>query len=365
MVDGSDVEEVVFGCANQAGEDNRNVARMAVLLAGLPVQVPAQTVNRLCGSGMQAVVTASREIQVGAVDVAVAGGVESMSRAPWVLAKPIDGLPRGSQELQDTALGWRFVNPRMRDLNGAIALGKTAENVARAYGISRRDQDVFALRSHRLAVAAQDGGRFADELIPIDISGSGGEVTRVVADEGPRRDSTLEALARLRPAFASNGTVTAGNSSPLNDGAAALLLMSAEEAHRRALRPLARFIDAASAGVDPNLMGMGPVEAVQRVLRRPRVPPLGEFGLVELNEAFASQVLACQQELGLEPRVVNVNGGATSLGHPLGCSGARIVTTLLHEMRRRRTQYGLATMCIGVGQGIASAWELVDDGGDP
>jgi 3-oxoadipyl-CoA thiolase len=357
-VEAADVDDVILGCANQAGEDNRNVARMALLLAGFPVEVPGQTVNRLCGSGMQAAVAAAREIQSGGASVMVAGGVESMTRAPWVMAKPDGGFPRGPQTVYDTALGWRLVNPRMAEMYGTLQMGETAERVARKYEVSREEQDEFALRSHQRAVAAQRDGRFDGQLTPVTIPQRKGEAVVVGADEGPRADSTLDALGRLRPAFATDGTVTAGNASPLNDGAAALVLMSAEEATRRGLQPLARFVAAAPAGVHPDYMGIGPVPATMKALDRAGLS-VGDVELVELNEAFAAQSIACVRLLGLDGEIVNVNGGAIALGHPLGCSGARLVTTLVHEMSRRGARYGLATMCIGVGQGIASIWEKV------
>ncbi|HKF78403.1 MAG TPA: thiolase family protein [Candidatus Dormibacteraeota bacterium] len=354
----ADVEDVVFGCANQAGEDNRNVARMGLLLAGFPVEVPGQTVNRLCGSGMQATVTAAREIQAGGARVMVAGGVESMTRAPWVMAKPDGGYPRGPQTAHDTALGWRLVNPRMAEAYGTLQMGETAERVAARYEVVREVQDEFALRSHERAVAAQDAGRFDAEIVPVTVSQRRGDPLVLTADEGPRRDSTLESLARLRPAFEKDGTVTAGNASPLNDGAAALVLMSGREADERGLRPLARFVAAAAAGVHPDYMGVGPVPATYRALAAAGID-VDAVGLVELNEAFAAQAVACMRLLGLDEEKVNVNGGAIALGHPLGCSGARLVSTLVHEMNRRQVEYGLATMCIGVGQGICSIWQLV------
>ncbi len=357
-VEPGEVQDVVFGCANQAGEDNRNVARMGLLLAGFPVEVPGQTVNRLCGSGMQAAITAAREIQVGAAEVIVAGGVESMTRAPWVVAKPDGAFPRGPQTLHDTALGWRLVNPRMAELYGTLQMGETAECVAERYGVDRRSQDEFALRSHRRAVAAQREGRFEAEIVPVTVPQRRGEPLVLTADEGPRPDSSLEALARLRPAFREGGTVTAGNASPLNDGAAAMVLMSAEQARARGLRPLARFVAAAAAGVHPSYMGIGPVPATRRALAAAGLE-VRHLGLVELNEAFAAQAVACVRELGLDEETVNVNGGAIALGHPLGCSGARLVGTLVTEMRRRQVEFGLATMCIGVGQGISSIWQLV------
>jgi 3-oxoadipyl-CoA thiolase len=353
-----EIDDVVFGCANQAGEDNRNVARMALLLAGLPVEVPGQTVNRLCGSGMQATMTAAREIQTGAADVMIAGGVESMTRAPWVMAKPDGAFPRGPQTIHDTSLGWRLVNPRMAELYGTLQMGETAERVAARYEIDREAQDEFALRSHQRAVAAQRSGRFDAEIVPVTVPRHRGEPQVVTADEGPRPDSSLESLGRLRPAFQKEGTVTAGNASSLNDGAAALVLMSADQARDRGLRPLARFVAGAAAGVHPDYMGIGPVPATLRALERAGLKA-EDLGVVELNEAFAAQSVACVRVLGLDEEDVNVNGGAIALGHPLGCSGARLVGTLVHEMRLRGAELGLATMCIGVGQGIASIWQLM------
>jgi 3-oxoadipyl-CoA thiolase len=353
-----DIDDVVLGCANQAGEDNRNVARMALLLAGLPVEVPGQTVNRLCGSGMQATVTAAREIQTGGSSVMVAGGVESMTRAPWVMPKPDGAFARGPQTAYDTALGWRLVNPRMAKLYGTLQMGETAERVAAKYEVDRAAQDEFALRSHQRAVAAQEAGRFEPEIVPVSVPQRRGDPVVVAADEGPRPDSSLEALGRLRAAFQEDGTVTAGNASPLNDGATALVLMSADEARERGLKPLARFVAAAAAGVHPDYMGIGPVPASLKALAAAGLAP-GDMGVVELNEAFAAQSVACVRLLGLDEERVNVNGGAIALGHPLGSSGARLVGTLVREMGRRQAEYGLATMCIGVGQGIASVWQLV------
>jgi 3-oxoadipyl-CoA thiolase len=355
-VDPADVADVILGCANQAGEDNRNVARMASLLAGFPVEVPGQTVNRLCGSGMQATIAAAREIQSGAAEVMVAGGVESMTRAPWVMAKPDSAYARGAQTAYDTALGWRLVNPRMAKMYGTLQMGETAERVAQKYEIGRTEQDEFAARSHRRAIMAQDSGRFEAELVRVNVPQRKGDPVEVGADEGPRKDSTVEVLAGLRPAFEEDGTVTAGNASPLNDGAAALVLMSGREARRRGLEPLARFVAAAAAGVHPSYMGIGPVPATLKALDLAGLK-VDDIELVELNEAFAAQSVACVRLLGLDEETVNVNGGAIALGHPLGCSGARLVTTLLHEMGRRGSRFGLATMCIGVGQGIASVWE--------
>ena len=355
-VEPAEIDDVILGCANQAGEDNRNVARMALLLAGFPVEIPGQTVNRLCGSGMQATIAAAREIQTGGADVIVAGGVESMTRAPWVMAKPEAGHPRGPQTMYDTALGWRLVNPKMAETYGTLQMGETAERVARRYEISREEQDAFALRSHQRAVAAQRSGRLREEIVAVEVPSRKGEPLVLAEDEGPRQDSTLEALAKLRPAFAADGSVTAGNSSPLNDGAAALVLMSAQEARRRGLEPLARFVGAAAAGVHPDYMGIGPVPSTMKALEKTRLVTK-DIDVVELNEAFASQSLACIRLLGLDEERVNVNGGAIALGHPLGCSGARLVSTLVREMKQRDSRYGLATMCIGVGQGIASIWE--------
>jgi len=363
------VDEVYMGCANQAGEDNRNVARMALLLAGFPVEVAGLTVNRLCASGLAAVNQAARTIQVGDSEVLVAGGVESMSRAPYSLPKAEQGFSFGNLTAWDTALGWRYPNPRMQELYGTEAMGETAENIYQECGISREEQDAFAVESHRRAIAAIDSGRMAEEIIPVSVPQRKGDPSVVTTDERPRRDTTVESLARLKPAFRKDGTVTAGNSSGLNDGAAALLLMSGERARELGLRPLARIIASASAGVPPRTMGMGPVPAVQKALRRAssRVGQVSiqDIGLVELNEAFAVQALAVMRELGLSHEITNVNGGAIALGHPLGCSGARILTTLLHEMRRRapyapRPYYGLATLCVGVGQGEATIVEWAE-----
>lgn len=358
------VDEVYLGCANQAGEDNRNIARMAVLLAGLPVEVPAVTLNRLCASGLAAVNTAARAIRAGEGDIFIAGGVESMSRAPYSLPKAAQAFPFGNLTAYDTALGWRYPNPRMEELYGTEAMGETAENIADMTGISRAQQDAFAVESHRRAIAAIDAGIFAEEIIPVPIPQKKGEPLLVTTDERPRRDTSLESLARLRPAFRKDGSVTAGNSSGLNDGAAAVLVMSAERAAELGLKPLARVVSAASAGVPPRIMGMGPVPATRKALERAGLQ-VADLGLVELNEAFAVQSLAVMGELGLAPEITNVNGGAIALGHPLGCSGARILTTLLHEMKRRaphakRPFYGLATLCVGVGQGEATIIEWLD-----
>ena len=353
-----EASDVILGCANQAGEDNRNVARMALLLAGFPVEVPGQTVNRLCGSGMQATIAAAREIQAGAADIVISGGVESMTRAPWVMPKPDGGYPRGPQTAYDSALGWRLVNPKMAEMYGTLQMGETAERVSQKYEVSRDDQDAFALRSHQRAVAAQKSGRLAEEIVPVVVPQRKGDAVTVTADEGPRSDTSLEALSRLRPAFSEKGSVTAGNSSPLNDGATAIVLMSASKARERGLEPLARLVSAAAAGVHPDYMGIGPVPSSLKALEQAGLRP-SDIGVVELNEAFASQSLACLRLLGLEEDRVNVNGGAIALGHPLGSSGARLVSTLVREMAHREVEYGLATMCIGVGQGIASIWQRV------
>jgi 3-oxoadipyl-CoA thiolase len=355
------VEEVYFGCANQAGEDNRNVARMALLLAGLPVSTAGVTVNRLCASGLAALNFAARAIRAGEGEVFIAGGVESMSRAPYSLPKAETGFPFGNLTAYDTALGWRYPNPRMKELYGTEQMGETAENIAQMKPhISRQAQDEFALRSHQLAVAAIDSGRFAREIAPLSLPQRKGEPKVVDTDERPRRDTTLESLARLKPAFREGGTVTAGNSSGLNDGAAALLVMSEEKAASLGLQPIARVLASAAAGVAPRTMGLGPVPAVQKVLQRADLS-LKEVGLVELNEAFAIQSLAVIEELGLDPQIVNPNGGAIAIGHPLGCSGARLATTLLHEMQQRgNVRFGLATLCVGVGQGEATLFEFID-----
>ena len=351
QLDPSTIEDVYFGDANQAGEDNRNVARMAVLLAGLPVEIPAATMNRLCGSGMQAVVAATREIETGNGACFLAGGVESMSRAPYILEKPQREFARGAQTLHDSTLGWRMVNAKFKQ-DWTISLGQTAELVARRYAISREEQDRWALESHQKAVAAQQACHFRDELVAVALPGGG----TVEADEGPRPDTSLEKLAALKPAFDKDGTVTAGNSSPLNDGAACLVMMSASQAQKINARPLARIVAAASAGVDPSVMGLGPIPASRKALARAGLRP-GDMDCIEVNEAFASQVIACVRDLDLDPQRVNPNGGAIALGHPLGASGVRIIATLVHELARRKARYGLATMCIGVGQGIATVVE--------
>ena len=358
-LDPAAVEDVILGCANQAGEDNRNVARMALLLAGYPVEVAGLTVNRLCGSGMQAINSAAHAIAVGDGDVFVAGGVESMSRAPYVMLKPETALERGTHELVDSTLGWRFVNPRLDARYPAISLGETAECVADDWSISRERQDAFALASQKRAAAAIAAGRFDGQLVPVTIPQRKGDPLVVDRDEHPRADTTAEALARLRPAFREGGSVTAGNASGINDGAAALLVADATRAGDLGLRPMARIIATAVAGVDPRVMGIGPVPAVRKVLARAGLA-VADLDLVELNEAFASQSVACIDELGLDPARVNVNGGAIALGHPLGASGARLVTMLVHELVRTGGRYGLAAMCIGVGQGIATVVERID-----
>ncbi len=341
------IEDVWLGCANQAGEDNRNVARMAVLLAGLPESIAGVTVNRLCASGLSAIVGAAHAVIAGDGDLFVAGGVESMSRAPLVTAKPNAAFPRGDRVLYDTTLGWRFPNPRLEELFPLETMGETGENVAEQYGVSREDQDAFALRSQQRWAAAAEAGRFDDELVAV------GELAR---DEHPRPDTSAEKLASLKPAFRQDGSVTAGNSSGLNDGAAALVIASEEKAHELGIEPLGAFVGSAVAGVDPRVMGIGPVPAVRKLLERTGVT-VDQLDLVELNEAFASQSLAVARELGLDVEKLNVNGGAIAIGHPLGMSGARLAVTLLHELRRRGGRYGVATMCVGVGQGQAALFE--------
>jgi len=350
------VEDVYFGAANQSGEDNRNVARMAVLLADLPLSVPGATVNRLCGSSLQAINSAAQAIAFGEGDVMIAGGVESMTRAPYVLPKSDAPFGRG-QRIFDTVLGWRMINPKMPPEH-TVSLGETAENVAREYGITREEQDRFAFESQMKCKDATQRGAFADELVAVPLEGSS-PPTSVTSDEHPRPETTLERLAKLKPAFKSDGTVTAGNSSGINDGAAALLLCEAQTARRLGLRPMARIVAAAAVGVAPDVMGLGPIPATRKALARAQLT-VEQLDLIEVNEAFASQAVACMRELGLDPRKTNVNGGAIALGHPLGASGARIATTLLHEMARRKARFGLATMCIGVGQGIATVFERVE-----
>ena len=350
-IDGSSVEDVFFGCTNGAGEDNRNVARMGALLAGLPVEVPGVTVNRLCASGLEAIAQGARSIKTGDGDIVLAGGVESMTRSPFVMLKPDRAFPRGERELVDTTIGWRFINPEMN--YSTESMGETAENVAARYGVSREDQDAFALESHRRAIAAHEAGKFDEEIVTVDAPQPKGPPVTVHSDEGPRPDTTLEKLAKLRPAFREGGTVTAGNSSQINDGAACLVLASDEGLKQLGdPEPLARVVSVGPAGVDPAYMGVGPVPAMRKALARAGIS-VEDLDLVELNEAFAAQVLASMRELDIPHEKLNVNGGAIALGHPLGCSGARLVTTLTWEMRRRGAKLGAATMCIGVGQGLA------------
>ncbi|HEX3609356.1 MAG TPA: thiolase family protein [Solirubrobacterales bacterium] len=357
-VDPERIADVYFGAANQSGEDNRDVARMAALLAGLPTSVPGATVNRLCASGLEAINCAARAVKLGEGDFYLAGGVESMSRAPWVVGKPERPLPRGPQTMHDTTLGWRFVNPRMAELGlSTESMGETGENVAERYGIGRSDQDAWGLRSHQRAVAAAEAGIFAEEIVPIEAPRSR-ETVLVEADEGPRADASLEKMAKLRPAFREGGTVTAGNASTLNDGAACTLIASEAGVEALGAEPLARVVAFGLAGVDPAYMGIGPAVAIPRALEAAGLT-LDQIDLIELNEAFASQVLACARELGIDEQKLNVNGGAIALGHPLGCSGARLTTTLVRELRRRGGKYGIATMCVGVGQGLATVLETV------
>jgi 3-oxoadipyl-CoA thiolase len=354
-----EVDDVIFGCTNAAGEDNRNVARMALLLAGLPVEVPGVTVNRLCASGLEAVAQAARAIRCGDASLVLAGGVESMSRSPFVMLKPERSLPRGDMQLVDTTIGWRFVNPRMEELGYSTeSMGATAENVAARYGVSREDQDDFALHSHQRAIDATESGRFDDEVVTVDAPQPKGPPVTVHSDEGPRADTDLERLARLRPVFRAGGTVTAGNSSQINDGAACVTVCDSSRADALGLDPLARVVSTGAAGVDPAFMGVGPVPATRKALDVAGLT-IDDIDLVELNEAFAAQVLASARELGIAHEKLNVNGGAIALGHPLGSSGARLVTTLVHELRRRGGRYGVATMCIGVGQGMAMVVEAL------
>ncbi len=372
-VDAALLEDVYAGCGNQAGEDNRDVARMAALLAGFPVEVSGITVNRNCSSGLEAVNLAAKSILVGEGDLYIGAGVESMSRAPWSMPKPERPQPVGHPQIWDTTVGWRYNNPKMEALYPIVSLGQTAENIAEEMGISREDQDAFALESHRRAVAALNAGRFEDEIVPIEVPQRKGPALVVDTDEHPRYkvvdgeyvlDTSMAQLARLRPAFRQGGTVTAGNASGINDGAAALLLASAEKARALGLKPMARWVGSAVAGVDPGVMGYGPVPATQKLLKRLGLS-LDDIGLIELNEAFAAQSLGVMRRLGLDPAITNVNGGAIALGHPTGCSGARILTTLLHEMKRRapdekRPYYGLATLCVGVGMGVSTVVEWLD-----
>jgi len=355
-MDPASIDDVILGAANQAGEDNRNVGRMAALLAGLPIEVAGQTVNRLCGSGLQAVITAAHAVAFGDGDVFIAGGVESMTRAPFVMAKPSAAFPRGQQTIEDTTLGWRFTNPRLADAYYPYSMGETAENVVEQHGVTREDQDAFAVTSQQRWAGALEAGRFDDEIVPIDTPSGPFET-----DEHPRPDATLESLAKLKPAFKRSalGSVTAGNSSGINDGAAAVLVMSEARARELGMQPMARLVASAVAGVDPATMGLGPIPASQRALDRAGLS-VDDLDLIELNEAFAAQAIPVMRELGLDPAKTNVNGGAIAIGHPLGASGARLTATLLHEMRRRGARYGLATMCIGVGQGIAAVFESTE-----
>jgi 3-oxoadipyl-CoA thiolase len=355
-VDPATIDDVFWGAANQAGEDCRNVGRMATLLAGLPTSVPGTTLNRLCGSGLQALNSAFHAIKADCADIVIAGGAESMTRAPFVILKSEKAYDR-APEIHDSTLGNRMVNPRLAAVYPPISLGETAENVAERFGVTREDQDRFAYESQMRCKAAMENGRFVDELVPVHVE-VGKKSFDLTIDEPPRPETTPETLAKLRPAFKTNGTVTAGNSSPLNDGAAALLLCSVETAEKNGWQPLARVVTSATFGVDPSVMGIGPIGATRKALERAKLT-VNDLDLVELNEAFAAQAVACMRELGLDPAIVNVNGGAIALGHPLGCSGARITTTLLHELRRRGGRYALATMCIGMGQGIATIFERV------
>ena len=360
QIDPALIEEVFMGCANQAGEDNRNVARMAALLAGLSVEAGGVTVNRLCASGLNAINMASRAIKAGEGDVYIAGGVESMSRAPYSLPKAEAGFSFGNLTAYDTALGWRYPNPKMKAMHGTDSMGETAENIAvERPHITREKQDAFAMRSHQRAIAAIDSGRFKQEIVPVTIPQKKGDPKVIDTDERPRRDTTMESLGKLKAAFRDGGTVTAGNSSGLNDGAAALLLMSAEKAKSLNLKPLARIFTSASAGVPPRVMGYGPIPATRKALDRAGLK-IKDIGLIEINEAFAVQSLAVVEDLELDPEIVNVNGGAIAIGHPLGCSGARLVTTLVHEMKNRgNVKYGVATLCVGVGQGEATVVEYL------
>jgi 3-oxoadipyl-CoA thiolase len=355
-IDGALVEDVILGCANQAGEDNRNVARMAALLAGLPAEVAGLTVNRLCGSGLQAVSSAAHAIGMGEGDVFIAGGVESMSRAPYVMLKAEAAFERGTHDLVDTTLGWRFVNPALAAMHRPYSMGETGENVAERLGVSRQEQDEFALRSQRNTARAIEAGWYDEQLVSISIPQRRGDPIVVGSDEHPRPEATMEGLARLKPAFREGGTVTAGNSSGINDGASAVLVVESDRARALGLQPMARVVATAVAGVDPALMGLGPIPATRKVLERADLN-VADLDLIELNEAFASQSIACIRELGFDPQKVNIDGGAIALGHPLGASGGRLVTTLVHSLRRTGGRYGLATMCIGVGQGIAMVVE--------
>jgi acetyl-CoA C-acetyltransferase len=358
-IDPSIIDDVILGCANQAGEDNRNIARMALLIAGLPVEVAGQTVNRLCGSGLQAVASAAQAIAVGDADVVIAGGVESMSRAPLVTLKPESGYERGTRELVDTTIGWRFVNPVLDAKYPTISLGETAERVAAQWSVSREEQDAFALESQRRAAAAASSGVHAEEIVPVKIPQRKGDAISVEKDEHPRPETNAASLAKLRPAFIEGGSVTAGNASGINDGAAALLVMEAGRARALGLKPLARVVATSVAGVDPSVMGIGPIPAIRKLLERTGLSAK-EIDRVELNEAFASQAVACIRELGLNPTTTNIHGGAIALGHPLGASGARMLVTLTRELTRSGSRFGIASMCVGVGQGIAMLVERVE-----
>ncbi|MBH0169799.1 thiolase family protein [Fictibacillus sp. 18YEL24] len=355
----NEIEEVIFGNANGAGEDNRNVARMSALLAGLPVEVGGTTINRLCGSGMDAVIYGARAILAGEGDIFIAGGTESMTRAPLVMGKPEVDYPRGDMKMFDTTIGWRFINPLLHEKFGTDSMPETAENVAKKYGITREEQDQFAYDSQQKAKEAIGQNRFKEEIVPVRVVDRKGNETWVTEDEHPRPETSLEKLGTLKPLF-KNGSVTAGNASGVNDGASALLLMSREKADQLGLKPLARYVSSGVAGLEPAIMGVGPIEASKKALKRAGLS-IADLDLVELNEAFASQSLACMRELGLDSGKVNVNGGAIAFGHPLGASGARILTTLIHEMKKQGSRYGLATMCIGVGQGIASVVEAINE----
>ncbi len=359
------VDEVLLGCANQAGEDNRNIARISTLLAGFPVSVPAFTVNRLCASGLAAVNLAARAIRAGDGDIYLAGGVESMSRAPYVFGKADQPYSFGNLTVYDTTLGWRFPNPRFAEMYGVLPMGETAENIADLFHVTREEQDGFTLASHQRAVAAAESGKFAEEILPVSVPQKKGESVSMALDERPRKDTSLESLAKLKPAFRKEGTVTAGNSSGLNDGAAGLVVVSQSKANALGIKPMARFVASASIGVDPNTMGLGPIPATRKALAKAGLT-IDQIGLAEINEAFAVQAYTCMRELDLPHEITNVNGGAVALGHPLGCSGARILVTLLHEMKRRapsasRPFYGLATLCVGVGQGEATIVEWLGD----
>ena len=358
-IDPAIIDDVILGCANQAGEDNRNIARMALLIAGLPVEVAGQTVNRLCGSGLQAVASAAQAIAVGDADVVIAGGVESMSRAPLVTLKPESGYERGTRELVDTTIGWRFVNPVLDAKYPTISLGETAERVAAQWSVSREEQDAFALESQRRAAAAASNGVHAEEIVPVKIPQRKGDAISVDKDEHPRPETNAASLAKLRPAFIEGGSVTAGNASGINDGAAALLVMEAGRARALGLKPLARVVATSVAGVDPSVMGIGPIPAIRKLLERTGLSAK-EIDRVELNEAFASQAVACIRELGLNPATTNIHGGAIALGHPLGASGARMLVTLTRELTRSGSRFGIASMCVGVGQGIAMLVERVE-----